>query len=313
MLEEINFHEVGESSNQFLKEFGDTGISLFIKREDLLHPEIPGNKFRKLKYNFQAALEQKEQQILTFGGAFSNHISATAAAGKLAGIKTIGIIRGEELAHDLDKTLAFNSTLKFASSCGMKLHFISRTDYRKKENPGFIEGLRRKFGKFYLIPEGGNNELAVKACEEILTKTDKDYKFICCPVGTGGTISGIINSSYEHQQILGFPALKGDFLASEIQKNTRRNNWELILKYHFGGYAKMNQDLIEFINNFKLHHEIQLDPVYTGKMLYGVCDLIENNYFPENSRILAIHTGGIQGIEGMNKKLSSSNLPIIKI
>ena len=298
-----------EIPNQFITEVN--GVIIYMKREDLLHPEVSGNKFRKLKYNIAEATSQKGQILLTFGGAYSNHISATAAAGKLAGFKTIGVIRGEELGEDLEKTLQENSTLRFAHSCGMELHFISRSAYRNKTSEAFLEELRKQFGDFYLVPEGGTNELAVKGCEEILTPEDSQFDVICCAIGTGGTISGIINSSEDHQQILGFPALKGDFLRAEIERFSKKKNWGIIPDYHFGGYAKVDEKLIEFINNFRSKYGIQLDPVYTGKLMYGIFDLAGKGYFLKNTRILAIHTGGLQGIPGMNKVLKIRNLPPI--
>ena len=161
------------------------------------------------------------------------------------------------------------------------------------------------------MPEGGTNELAVKGCEEILTEADSQYDFVCCAIGTGGTISGIINSILPHQKVLGFPALKGDFLKDEIRNFARNKNWELITAYHFGGYGKITPELVSFINQFYKEHKIPLDPIYTGKMVFGVIDLIQKNYFPENSKILIIHTGGIQGVEGMNLKLKNKNLQTI--
>ncbi len=288
-------------------------VSLYIKREDLLHPQVSGNKFRKLRYNIKAALLQHKKTLLTFGGAYSNHIAATAAAGKIAGLNTIGIIRGEELGENLSKTLQENDTLNFANFCEMKLHFVSREVYSKKTDPAFLEELRNKFGDFYVLPEGGTNDLAVIGCEEILTSSDKEFDYIACAVGTGGTISGIINASARHQEVLGFPALKGNFLQKEIKKFTTKNNWRLILDYHFGGYAKVSENLILFINNFKKQYGISLDPVYTGKMVFGIMEMIEKSEFPQNSRILAIHTGGLQGIKGMNHVLLKKNLPLIDV
>ena len=295
--------------NQFITEV--KGVSVFLKREDLLHPNVSGNKFRKLKYNMLEAGSQKGQKILTFGGAFSNHIAATAAAGKEFGLETIGIIRGEELALNLEKTLQENTTLSYARSCGMKLEFVSRSDYKQKTSEEFLQRLQKKFGDFYLVPEGGTNDLAIRGCEEILSEEDKEFDVICCAVGTGGTIAGIINSSEEKQQILGFPALKGDFMASEIGRFAKKNNWKVIPDYHFGGYAKVDIGLIRFINDFKEKYHVQLDPVYTGKMMYGIFDLLERNVFLENTRILAVHTGGLQGIPGMNRTLRKKNLPLI--
>jgi len=282
-------------------------ISVFIKREDLIHPIVSGNKFRKLKYNLLQAKAENQDTLLTFGGAFSNHIAAVAFAGKEKGFKTIGIIRGEELVPKI----AENPTLKFAQECGMQFEFISREEYRHKAETFFLENLKNQFGAFYLVPEGGTNALAIKGCEEILTESDSQFDFVCCAVGTGGTISGIINSILPHQKVLGFPALKGDFLKEEIRIFARNENWELITDYHFGGYGKVKPELIAFINLFHKENKIPLDPIYTGKMVFGIFDLIEKNYFPENSKILLIHTGGIQGIQGMNLKLKTKKLPII--
>ncbi len=282
-------------------------ISVFIRREDLIHPIVSGNKFRKLKYNLLQAKAEKQQTLLTFGGAYSNHIAAVAFAGKENGFKTIGIIRGDEL----ESKMAKNPTLKFAQECGMQFEFVTREDYRHKTEAGFLENLKNKFGSFYLVPEGGTNEFAVKGCEEILTEADSQYDFVCCAIGTGGTISGIINSILPHQKVLGFPALKGDFLKDEIRNFARNENWELINDYHFGGYGKVNPELIAFMNLFYAENKVPLDPIYTAKMIFGVMDLIEKGYFPENSKILLIHTGGIQGIAGMNLKLKAKKLPII--
>lgn len=285
------------------------GISVAIRREDLIHPFVSGNKFRKLKYNLVKAKEENQTTLLTFGGAFSNHIAAVAFAGKENNFKTIGIIRGDELREKI----AENPTLQFAQENGMQFEFVSRTQYSNKENPEFIDELKRKFGNFYLIPEGGTNELAVKGCEEILTEEDSQFDYVCCAVGTGGTISGIINVILPHQKVLGFPALKGDFLKEEIRKFATNENWELVTDYHFGGYGKINLELIDFINNFNQSNNIPLDPVYTSKLTFGVLDKIEKNYFPDNSKILIIHTGGLQGIQGMNKLLEKKQLPKIKI
>lgn len=283
------------------------GISLYIKREDLIHPFVSGNKYRKLKYNLLQAKAEGKTKLLTFGGAFSNHIAAVAAAGKEGGFQTIGIIRGDELRSEIDT----NPTLSFAKQCGMQFDFISREKYRTKETLAFIEELKEAYGDFYLLPEGGTNALAIKGCGEILTEKEASFTHVCCAVGTGGTIAGIINAVGPNQKIIGFPALKGSFLSDDIRKFVNSNCWELIHEYHFGGYGKINEALIRFINGFYEETAIPLDPVYTGKMIYGLFDLIEKGYFPKGSKILAIHTGGIQGIEGMNQKLKNKNLPLI--
>lgn len=295
--------------NQQLKTPFPNSISMYIKREDLIHPFVSGNKFRKLKYNLLQAKEENQETLLTFGGAFSNHIAAVAFAGKEKGFKTIGIIRGDELGSKISG----NPTLLFAQNCGMQLEFISREAYRLKSEISFLENLKQKFGSFYLIPEGGTNALAIKGCQEILTQKDAEFDYICCPIGTGGTISGIINSVLPHQKVLGFPALKGDFLKKEIRNFVQNENWELITDYHFGGYGKVNAALIGFINQFYAVNQIPLDPIYMGKMVFGVIDLIQKNYFPAESKILLIHTGGIQGIQGMNIKLRNKQLPTIDI
>ena len=240
-------------------------IELYIKREDLLDPYISGNKFRKLKYNLIEARKQGHDTIVTFGGAYSNHIHAVAYAGHKFNFKTIGIIRGE-------RTLPLNPTLQDASSFGMKLHYISREAYREKYSTSFIDELKIKFRNFYLVPEGGSNSLAVKGCTEIINEEVLKFDHICCASGTGGTLAGIIAGLGGKNQVWGFPALKnGGFLKETIStliKNYNSiyySNWDLMLDYHFGGYAKFNDELISFINQFKQVQQIPLDPIYTVK------------------------------------------------
>ena len=278
----------------------DKGIQLFIKRDELIHPDLQGNKWRKLKYNLERARQLEQDTLLTFGGAFSNHIHATAAAGHLFNFSTIGIIRGEE------HTPA-NPTLQDAINWGMQLHYISREEYRKKTDKEFIEQLHVKYGDFYLIPEGGNNEYAIKGCAEIIEELEQEYDYICVDCGTGATASGIIYGSQSRSQILVFPVLKNaDFLTHDINASlaaitdVKFNNWQLIHDYHFGGFAKTTPELFRFINDFEKEFGIMLDPVYTGKMFYGIHDLIKNNYFRKGARILVIHTGGLQGKRGFN-------------
>ncbi len=290
-----------------LSTFTNQDLKLSILREDLIHPEISGNKFRKLKYNLLEAKKLGFNQLLTFGGAFSNHIAATAAAGKLHGFKTIGLIRGEELKDKIDT----NSTHRFAKNCGMELHFISREAYREKNNSLFIEDLKNKFPSTYVVPEGGTNDLAINGCKEILFDQCDEFNFIASAIGTGGTIAGLIEASKPHQHLLGFPSLKGDFLQKEVENLTKKRNFTIFNEYHFGGYGKVNEELINFVNYFKKTTQIQLDPIYTGKMVFGVLQLIKNHYFSDSSKILMIHTGGLQGIEGMNEKLKSKNKTII--
>ena len=274
----------------------EKGVRLFIKREDLIHPFVSGNKWRKLKYNLQKAKEEGQDTILSFGGAYSNHIHALAAATKALGLKSIGIIRGEEI-------LPLNDSLRYAKSCGMELSFVSREVYKRKTEIDFIESLREKFGDFYLIPEGGYNTEGMKGCKDIAAEIDSEYDFICCACGTGTTISGIIASLPKGKKAIGFPVLKGgDFLYEEIKQllskteKSEDNNWHLETNYHFGGYAKWNKELVDFITDFKEKHDIQLDQVYTGKMMYGLFDLIKNDSFKEGTSIIALHTGGLQGL-----------------
>jgi len=237
------FNSLIKSKNQsiLLPELKDKNLQLFIKREDKIHPLVSGNKFRKLTYNIQEAKRLEHDTLLTFGGAFSNHILATAVAGKLAGLQTIGVIRGDELANDLQKTLANNSTLQQAHENGMQFHFVSRALYREKTSKSFLNSLKNQFGEFYVVPEGGTNELAIKGCTEILTNEDEIFDYICVAVGTGGTISGLIKSAKSHQKVLGFPALKGGFLQQEIENFvSETNNWSSVHDYHWGGYPKYN-------------------------------------------------------------------------
>jgi 1-aminocyclopropane-1-carboxylate deaminase len=297
-----------QSINQKIELPFSSNCTVYVKREDLIHPIVSGNKFRKLKYNILHAKAENKTKLLTFGGAFSNHIAAVAYAAKKDGFESIGVIRGDELENKVNE----NPTLSFARNCGMQFDFVSRETYRKKSEPDFIENLKEEYGDFYLIPEGGTNELAIKGCQEILNEDDDAFDYICCSVGTGGTISGIINSTNECQKVLGFPALKGDFLKDEICKFAKNNRWDLISDYHFEGYGKINNELVAFINTFYKQTKIPLDSIYTGKMLFGVFDLIKKGFFPVNSKILVVHTGGIQGNQGMNIKLKNKNLPLIQ-
>jgi 1-aminocyclopropane-1-carboxylate deaminase/D-cysteine desulfhydrase-like pyridoxal-dependent ACC family enzyme len=231
--------------------------------------------------------------LLTFGGAFSNHIYATAAAARECGFESMGIIRGEE-------RLPLNSTLAFATAQGMQLHYVSREAYRKKTEPGFIANLKKKFGDFYLLPEGGTNAWAIKGCAEWAQELQEiQFDYLCLPVGTGGTIAGLI-SGLEGRNVIGFAALKnGDFLSDEVRKlafdykGKEFSNWRIVTQYHFGGYAKSNNVLPNFIRTFEQDHGIALDHVYTGKMMFGILDSIRQNKFERETTILALHTGGL--------------------
>ena len=284
-------------------------ISLYIKREDLIHPIVSGNKYRKLKYNLLAARDQGFNTLLTFGGAYSNHIAATAFAGADKGFQTIGVIRGEEL----ESVWQDNPTLVAAHRAGMRFHFMNRKDYSLKTTTAILDHLKERWGHFYLLPEGGTNSLAVKGCEEILQAEDAQFNYIACCVGTGGTLAGLINSAQNHQEVLGFPVLRNEGLKEDIHTFVHRGHWRLIRDYHFGGYAKVSSKLITFINEFRSKTGVSLDPIYTGKMLYGLLDLIASGEFKPQTKILAIHSGGLQGIAGMNNVLKKKNLPLIEV
>ena len=291
--------ETKEISLPVLKE---KEVRLFIKRIDKVHPFVSGNKWFKLKYNLIEAEKQGLNTLLTFGGAYSNHIAATAYVAKKKGYKSIGIIRGE-------KHLSLNPTLRFAEENGMKLHYVSRNYYNEKTTSDFLEKLKIQFDDFYLIPEGGTNELAIQGASEILDSNDsQDY--ICCAVGTGGTIAGIINSSNAKQNVIGFPAIRGfGQLEMDINDWTNANNYKFINDYVGGGYAKINNELVDFINEFNSRNNIPLDAIYNGKMFMGILDLVTKDYFSKGSSILAIHTGGLQGNKGMVERLGVS-LPL---
>ncbi len=267
----------------------EAGVRLLIKREDLNHPFVSGNKWWKLKYNVEEAIREGKKTLLSYGGAYSNHIYATAAAAHELNLKSVGIIRGEE-------TFPLNPTLSFAKAKGMTLHYVSREAYRSKNNivQDFIQG-----EGFYSIPEGGSNFLAVKGVREF-SKTLDDYDYLCCPVGTGGTLAGLIEGAKSTKKILGFPVLKeSQFLFNEIRRlcsnETKSSNWKLIRDYHFGGYAKATPELLRFMETFSNKHNIPLEFVYTAKMMAGIYDLISKGFFQRGETILAIHTGGMQG------------------
>lgn len=267
------------------------GVVIQIKRLDLVHPQISGNKFFKLKYNFIEAQELGLSKILTFGGAYSNHIAATAFAAHQCGFDSMGIIRGEELANQ-----PLNPTLATAQHFGMQLQFVSRQAYREKTNSAFLTQLQQDYPAHYLIPEGGTNALAIQGCQEILTDSDlKNFDLICCAVGTGGTITGLIESSAKHQHVLGFSALKGDFLQRDVAQLTSKTNWNILDDYCCGGYAKTNAALLDFIQHFEQQYNIPLEQIYTGKMLMGIFDMIDQGRIQPQQKLLVIHSGGLQG------------------
>lgn len=281
-------------------------LQLFIKREDLVHPQISGNKYWKLFFNVNtyAAANPEKPYLITFGGAFSNHIAAVSAVGKLAGIPTLGIIRGEELKEKWRG----NPTLVFAHNNGMNLKFVTREDYRHKEElSGF---LLKEFPEALIIPEGGTNEEAVKGVKMMLDEHTKDFDYLCTAVGTGGTVAGISKYAEVHQKIIGFKVVDDSSLENRISGLTPNRNFDLI-DSHFGGYGKIKEENIRFINDFKKKFQIPLEPIYTGKMMHKVFEMIDDGYFSENSKILCFHTGGLQGIEGANLLLAKQKRSLI--
>jgi 1-aminocyclopropane-1-carboxylate deaminase len=282
--------------------FTEKQINVYVKRDDLIHAEISGNKWRKLKYNLIEAKAQNKNTILTFGGAYSNHISATGSVGKIFGFETIGVIRGEE-------TLPLNPTLRQAKKDGMRFLYVSRTDYRKKHTPEFINKLKEELGDFYIIPEGGGNKLGVKGCNDIVNEIDIDFNYILTDCGTGATLAGICDVLKGNQKAIGIPVLKGgDFIKDEVKlllgdTYTRiESRYSLETDYHFGGYAKYNQGLILFMRDFFKETNIKTDPIYTGKLFYALVDLAKKDYFKRGSTIVVVHTGGLQGIKGFEKR-----------
>ncbi len=283
-------------------------VDLFIKREDLVHKEISGNKYWKLFFSINHYLEKfvSNPLIITFGGAFSNHIHATSAVGKKFQIPTIGIIRGDELENEWNK----NPTLKKSSENGMQFRFVSREDYRDKTK--LADNLKVEFPDALIIPEGGTNELAVKGVEYMLDKRTKEFDYLCTAVGTGGTVAGISKFAEQNQNVLGFTVVKDTSLKDRIFELSSKNNFELI-DADEGGYGKISDENVAFINWFKDQFEVQLDPIYTAKMFRKLMELAKEGYFSKGSKVLAFHTGGLQGIEGANQFLKTKNRTQIKL
>lgn len=282
-------------------------VSLYIKRDDLIHPQISGNKFWKLFYNVNNYLEKKFEKplIITFGGAFSNHIAAVSEVGKLAQIPTLGIIRGEEVSDKINE----NPTLHFAKKNGMNLRFVTREIYRNKEK--LTEYLQEEFPQALIIPEGGTNADAVKGVEMMLTDQTKEFDYLCTAVGTGGTVAGLSAYGEDSQKVLGFKVVRDASLDDLVLKLSGRQNFDMI-DASFGGYGKISDENIRFINDFKSKYGVALDPIYTGKMMQKIFEMIAEDFFPEYSRILCFHTGGLQGIAGANTILSRQNRNLIE-
>lgn len=285
--------------------FRERGLRLWVKRDDLIHAALPwgtdelgpvelypsGNKWRKLKYNLVEARDAGAATLLTFGGAYSNHIRAVAAAGELFGFATLGVIRGDELA-----SRPLNPSLRFAAERGMRLEFVDRGVYRGRDDPAYIAELKGAFGEFFLIPEGGSNPAAVRGCAELPGEIDVPYDVIAVACGTGGTLAGIAAGVRDGARALGVSVLKGDFLAGQVADLQRRTygevrgDWAVETGFHCGGYARSTDELREFVRDFERRHGIVLDEIYVGKLLYGVTELAQRGHFAEGTRIVAVKT-----------------------
>lgn len=289
--------------------FEEKGVRVFVLRDDLLHPGISGNKWRKLKFNLLDAASKKLNTLVTVGGSHSNHIAAMAAAGNEFGFKTIGFIRGYEAYRN-------NPTLKQAASYGMEIRFLNKAEYKELEGV-YLPSLEKEIGSFYFVPMGGGNDLGTKGSMEIIQDIPTETTHISVACGTGSTLAGIHLAAQKKQYCIGFPIMKkGEFITDEVkefQKNFPNpvSALQLITDYHFGGFGKMNTELIEFINEFYEKHQIPLDGIYTGKMMFGIYELIANNHFPSGSVITTVHTGGVQGNQGLMNRYSVS-LPLFE-
>lgn len=312
-MDQSNWHKLQKYQPSPIQEiphpvFLEQGLQLLVKRDDLLHwpgaPAFGGNKWRKLKYNLLAARDQGAECLLTFGGAFSNHLAATAAAAQALGFSSVGMVRGE-------RPMQGNPTLDYCEACGMELRFISRTAYRQLTSN--LNCLPGEFTGYYVLPEGGSNTLAIQGCAELVEELSEQINlgpanYIAAACGTGATVAGIAVGSKGQVRVLGIPVVGGHFMEGAISKYladyqySMPIHWQLENHYTFGGYARFDDALIDFINDFNSEYQIPLDPVYTGKMFCGLIDLARNGFFAGAGTIIAIHTGGLQGVAGFNQR-----------
>lgn len=297
-----------------IEELRDSALSqynvrILVKRDDLIHPVISGNKWRKLKYNLMVARRQRCDTILTFGGPFSNHLHAVAAAGRVCGFNTIGVVRGAAMVED-------SPTLTDARRYGMRLYFVDRATYRKKDTEPLLAQLRQRFGRFFLLPEGGSNTLALAGCgelaQEIVDQVGEPPAAVLTACGSGATLAGLAANLPAQTQAIGVSVLKGErFMAEAVERLLREaavpaaSPWRVLTEYHHGGYAKVSPELAEFVSRFGNETGIPIEPVYTGKMFYALYDLVRRGHFPSGSTVVAVHTGGLQGLRGMTQKLAS--------
>lgn len=275
-------------------------VEIWVKRDDLIHDELSGNKYRKLLYNLENIRSNNITEVITFGGAHSNHIVATAFLCNQIGVSSSAFIRGE-------KRDTPSPTLKRATQLGMHFNFVSREEYRLRNDGEYLTSLQASYPNAFIIPEGGANELGVKGCEEIIVECQNELEFdyISVDCGTGATLAGMVRQLKPHQKAIGIQVLKGgDFISKEVHQlnSLKYSNFEIWTDYHFGGYAKYKPELIEFMRDFHNETGIRLDPIYTGKQFYAVFDQIKNGYFPKGSKIILVHTGGLQGIEGFEER-----------
>lgn len=289
--------------------FSGLGIEVDLLREDLIDPEIPGNKWRKLRYHVQAAISHEHSALLSFGGPWSNHIDALSAIGARLGMHTIALIRGPEPPGG-------SETLERARSRGAEVQVLSRSAYALRHDSGFIADILRQWGPVYIVPEGGSGPEGVRGCMEILGTHTQKYDVIACSCGTGTTLAGLLLSLSSNQKLLGFSAVgKGHYLVGNILKmvsgmldkrfGVKEGEWniELATEFAFGGFARVKEPLLEFMRGFYLREGIRLDPLYTGKMMFGLARMIEAGHFAPGTRILAVHTGGLQGIAGIERRI----------
>lgn len=278
------------------------GVRLLLWRDDLLHPDLPGNKARKLKYNLLQAKAEGHTRLLTFGGAYSNHLAAVATAGRRYAFETVGLVRGEP--H-----VPLNPTLAGCTAAGMALHYLDRSTYRRRAEPAFLAEVQQQYGPAYLLPEGGTNALALRGVAELIgeIRQHTDFETVAVAAGTGGTLAGLALGLAEAAypaRALGIAALKGgDFLRAEVAALLAPTpfagaGFALSTDYHFGGYAKYSAELLAFIQEFEAQFGVLLDPIYTGKLLFGVLDLLAQGYFAPGSTVVAVHTGGLQAWAG---------------
>ena len=278
-------------------------LNVYIKRDDLIHPIISGNKWRKLKGNLAEAKRLNKTGILSFGGAYSNHIHALAYACHQHRLSSIGVIRGEQHYQD-------NFTLAWARHWQMQLKFVDRQTYRKRQEDVYLAKLSATFPDHFIVPEGGTNPFALSGVGEIISELEQqlDYDTIMLPVGSGGTISGLINADHNQHNILGVAVLKqSEYLLGEIAQllppSARSyKNWQLLSQYHGGGYAKFSPQHAQQIREVINESQVPFEPVYSGKMLLALIDLVESGYFPAHHTIVLLHTGGLQGLGGLAER-----------